>query len=168
MTEPSGSLTLNERTAKAKSLNFAPESHGDELVERVDLSLEFLAEQADIDALVIVLTGTATEWLYSDDGQPVLLDVGPIAVARKFAGDLTLGENGSKESLAFEGALLKKIKLEPMIGRKAAVTAQVRFDPDGQLEALGRMVIDTTCRFSFSGARAQDAAKNNNQTQMEV
>lgn len=159
-------IELNSRTAKCTNLNFAPEKSGDELVERVDMSLEFLAEAEDLNQLVRLEDGDASEVLFGSNGHPQLLDLGLLRLDLKAEGVASISPKGTRSVKAFEGAVLKKVQVEPMIGRKASIRCQVRIDPTGRLEQLAKIRIDEQCQFAFSGAGV--LASNTGQTQMAV
>lgn len=147
-------IELKGRTAKCTNLNFSPEKAGDELVERVDLSLEFLAEADDLNQLVRLADGDASEVLFDGAGNPQLLDLGLLRLEVKAEGTASINAKSARALKTFGDAVLKKISIEPMMGRKAAVKCQVRIDPTGNLEQLGKIRIDEACQFAFSGEGA--------------
>lgn len=159
-------INLARRQVKMTNLNFQPEKAGDDLVERADLSFEVLLDETDI-GQVLSTRGNPLKILWDKDGEPALNDLGAaIALDLKVDGTLTLQAVGGISELAFTGAILKKLKLEPIIGRKAKLYCQVRVDPTGVLEELGQMRIREECAFAYAGSGA--AEKDTSQQQMNV
>ena len=156
-------LTLVKRTATVTNLNFQPEKAGDELVERVDLSLEMLLEPGEINSLVRTRWQDATKVLFDDKGEPQFADVDSFRVDTKAEGTVMLAMVGADDEIEFDPSVLKKISVEPIIGRKANMRCQIRIDPAGHLEALGHMRIEQRCQFMFTGKRNQTQSKNQNE-----
>lgn len=133
------------------NLNFSPEKSGEELVERADLSFELMLDEQDI-AQVLAVRGNALKILWDKDGELALTELpAPLVLELEAEGTLLVGYVGLDEALEFEGARLKKCKLEPMYGCKATLTCQVRVDPTGQLEELGQLRVREDCMWGFVG-----------------
>lgn len=150
-------VELDLRTAKVKNLNFSPEKAGDKLVERADLSLEFLIEEADVPA-VIHTRGNPLQVLWDGKGEPQLREVPILALDLRAVGTATFNmENRDEEDgMEFEDAVLKKATFEPMLGRKGTLRCQVRVDPTDRMDELAALVIEGKCAFSFSGSGANE------------
>jgi hypothetical protein len=150
-------VSLGLRTAKVKNLNFSPEKAGDKLVERADLSLEFLIEEADVPAVVFT-RGNPLQVLWDGKGEPQLREVPILALDLRVVGEATFNmENrDDDDAMTFEDAVMKKATFEPMLGRKGVLRCQVRVDPTDSLEELAALVIEGKCKFSFVGAGAAE------------
>lgn len=164
---------LTHRSVKVSNLNFRPEWQGEELVERVDLSIEMLLLGDDLGAESLIRTrlGTASTALFDEDGEPILRDCSRIPLDLKMTGTLELATANGDNGAEFEAALLKKVVLQPMLGRQATMRCQVRVDPHDQLEFLAQLVIEREATFRFVGlAEAREAAKeeDNGQQKMAV
>lgn len=146
---------------KVTNLNFKPEKHGDELKERADMSLEVLLEADDIDDIVDT-RGNPLQALWSKTGEPNLRELDTLALAIKAEGTCSLGSVHGDTLHEFEGAVLKKVVVEPMMGHKATMRCQVRVDPTGRLEDLADLVIAEQALFAFSGGQMPPEASKQN------
>lgn len=143
-------IELKKRTAKCTNMNFKPETHGDEKVERVDLSLEFLMTPDELQHLLQPHDGDASELLWDRDDL-MFPTVARLVLDIKGEGNAMVGTKNAREPKLYEGATLKKITIEPLIGQNSTVRCQVRIDPTGRLEELGKIVLDDSCQFGFNG-----------------
>lgn len=151
-------VALGLRTVKVNNFNFAPEKAGDKLVERADLSLEILLEEKDIDD-VVSCRRNPLETLWDKNGEPNLRELeGGLPLDLRVEGKATFNllNRDKDEALEFEGAVLKKVRIEPMIGFKATLRCQVRVDPTGNMEELAALRIAEKCSFSFRGTGASE------------
>lgn len=146
-------IELKKRTAKCTNMNFKPETHGDEKVERVDLSLEFLMSADELDALLTPHSAEAGALLWSGDDL-MFPTLARLVLDIKGEGVATIGTKNAREPKAYDEATIKKLTVEPMIGKNATVRCQVRIDPTGRLEELGKIVLDDSCQFGFAGEGA--------------
>lgn len=154
--KPKRVLVLGLRTVLITNLNFSPEIAGDKLVERADLSLEVLLEKDDIPGIVLV-RGNPLQVLWDKNGEPQLRELGKLALDLKIDGTARFGlASGDEEDMmSFEGAVLKKVAIEPMLGFKATMRCQVRVNPAMHLEELASLVIERKGAFSFEGHGTQ-------------
>lgn len=159
-------VVLARREVKVHNLNFSPELSGDKLVERADLTLEFLAEEDDISELLNT-RGNPLQVLWDKNGEPQLRELdGPLALDLKILGECQLESVNGDIVRMFERATLKKVKLLPMLGFKASVTCQIRVDPTDNLEWLAELVIARKCVMDFAGEGA--AEKDTGQGKLNV
>ena len=156
-------IQLSKRTAKVTNLNVKPERHGDELEKRVDVSLEIVVNDAEIGMLVRTRWDDAAKVLWDDKGHPQFLDIEELYVDRVIEGECVLGIHNHEETLTFEGATLKKIRMRPLLGRSASLAFQVRIDPTGCSEELLDMQADERCVFAFAAAEEEAKAGNEKQ-----
>ncbi len=164
----SDKFALSSRQVKVTNLNFQPEKAGDELAERVDMSIEMLLEETDVAAIVRTTVDTPKAILWDDNGYPALLDAVRIPLNTKAWGRAVFGSTRSEEDgYEYEEATLKKLVIEPMINYQAKLTCQVRIDPTGTLEELGAMRIAQSAIFSFAGVGLKDSG-NKDQTELPV
>jgi hypothetical protein len=151
-------VAIGRRTVAVNNMNFSPEAAGDKLVERVDLSLEVLLERDDIEDVVLT-RGNPLQVLWDKNGEPQLRELDRwLTLDLKVVGVAQLGLVKEDDEIEFEAAVLKKVRIEPMLGFKATMTCQVRVDPTDHLEELAQMVIDRKATFSFTGAGVQEKA----------
>lgn len=150
-------VVLPLRTAKVRNMNFAPEKAGDKLVERADMSLEFLIEERDVPA-VIHTRGNPLQVLWDGKGEPQLREVPVLSLDLRVVGEATFNmENRDEDdAMTFEDAVLKKATFEPMLGRKGTLRCQVRVDPTDKMDELAALVIEGKCAFSFAGSGAAE------------
>ncbi len=155
------SINLARRQVRMTNLNFQPEKSGDDLVERSDLSFEILLDESDI-GQVLATRGNPLRVLWDKDGEVTLRELGDaLKLDLQLVGRLTLAEVGGNGSeLVFESAKLKKCKLTPMIGHKASLECQVRVDPTGMLEDLGRMRVREDCVLAFNGGAESEKSED--------
>lgn len=145
-------VAISRRTVNVTNMNFSPEKAGDKLVERADLSLELLLEEDDIEDVVFT-RDNPLKVLWNKDGEPQLRELDTsLGLDLKVEGLCKLGLVNGDEDMEFEGAVLKKVRIEPMLGFKATMTCQVRVDPTDKLDELAALVIDRKCTFAFRGA----------------
>lgn len=150
------SLAIGRRTVSVSNMNFSPEAAGDKLVERVDLSLEILLERDDIEDVVLT-RGNPLQVLWDKNGEPQLRELDRwLTLDLKVQGACHLGLAKEDDEIEFDPAVLKKVRIEPMLGFKATMTCQVRVDPTDHLEELAQMVIDRKATFSFQGVGVQE------------
>lgn len=159
-------INIEHKFAQLKNLNHSPEKSGDELVERVDLSLEFLIETDELD-MIIDSSLPVRETLFDKDGNPALRELGVIALSTKAEGRAYFGRD-KKDRKKFDLSVLKKIKVDPINDRRAVVTAQIRVDPGEHLVYLGHLRVEQECVFSFSGSTDKSIEKNDDQEEMNV
>lgn len=155
---PSNEVVLAGRQVKVKRLNFSPEINGDELVERVEMSLELLLTDREIDMLIPIRgheLETACDKLFNNAGEPALLGVKKIPLELKLEGQAIFEFVSGESAKRFTG-ILKKAAIVPMLTFQATLTCQVRVDPAGYLTELAQMVIDKECVFTFEGRPAVD------------
>lgn len=145
-------VNITLRTAKVTNLNFQPERAGDDLLERVDLSLEFLLQRDEIEELLSTVSNPL-KVLWHSSGNPQLRDADWIPLTCKASGKAQLGSeaDGTDAVLYFQPSTLKKIKVRPVLGFNLEVTCQVRVDPTGHLEELGDIRIAEESAFAFLG-----------------
>lgn len=146
-------IRIKRRTVNVTNMNFSPEKAGDKKVERVDMSLEVLLEEADIPEFVHT-RDNPLKVLWDKNGDPNLLELDKtIQLDLKVEGVAKFGlVNGTDQDMRFKRAILKKASIEPRAPFKAILKCQVRVDPAGFLEQLGALVIDGRAAFSFAGA----------------
>lgn len=159
-------IELSARTAKVTNLNFQPEKFGDELVERVDMTIAFLVEDMEIDELVNA-KGNPLQLLWDRDGGVQFRELSKFEVNLKAEGLAEFGIS-DEHMIEFTTAVLKKVSVEPLHGRKAEISCQVRVDPTGHLEDLGQMRIDQQCVFAFSGKGVATGDKKDDQGKLDV
>lgn len=163
MAKKAHNCSLRPRQVKVTNLNYQPEKKGkDELVPRVDLSLEMVVDDMDLAELVRVRSGAnLVKVLWDKGGNTNLLDPRPILFDIEFAGTASLKFVNGGEAYSFESARLKKLHVAPQNGRQAEVTFQLRVDPGEHLDFLGDLRIAQRAMFGFSGAGddATDAGK---------
>ncbi len=146
-------IDLKLRQAQFKNLNFQPEKAGDDLVERADLSLTFVVKDMEIDELVSA-KANPLKLLWHTDKTVMFREIKTLNVAFEALGKLTIGIS-DEQTITFDNAKLKKVKITPHIELQAEVSCQVRIDPTGNLEELGQMRIAQDCVIAFSGAEAE-------------
>ena len=159
-------IELAARTAQVTNLNFSPEKSGDNLVERVDMSIGFLTEGLDIDEIVNA-KGNPLQLLWHKDGGVQFRELDKFEIKLTAEGLAQFGET-DETMVEFPGAKLKKVAVTPMHDRKLGVTCQVRIDPAGHLEELGQMRINKECVFAFSGKGIASGKKKDDQQTLEV
>ena len=159
------SIELKLRPATVTNLNFSPEKAGDELVERVDLSITFRVVDMDVDE-VLNTQGNPHRGLWTEDGGLMFRELEMLTLAFEAEGTLEIGLT-EDDVLSFENAKIRKFKVYPYIGRQAEIKCQVRIDPTGNLEELGDIRIHQDCIFSFSGYGIEKG-KNKNQGELKV
>lgn len=148
-------LNITPRHAKVTNLNDSPEKAGDDLVPKMDVSLEFMLKPNELAQFIRTRPGSrsANELFWDKRGNPVLLDVDH--VEPDFIGQGKVELTSTKDSGSFvtaDPATLKKLKIQPIAGHEAIVRAQVRLDPTGYREELGGMRLEQACQFSFTGS----------------
>lgn len=148
-------INLRRREAQFRNLNFQPEKAGEELVERADLDFEILLEEDEVE-MVMVTRGNVLQVLWDKDGEPQMRDVEDIQIELTAEGKLEIGNVGSDSVFDFEPAKLKKLKLTPLMGRVASLRLQVRVDPTGYLDRLGKLRIKQRVKFGFLGRGATE------------
>ncbi len=158
-------VTLKRRPAKVTNLNFSPEKAGDDLVERVDLSLEFVVMDMDVDELLNTKS-SPLKLLWTNDGAVQFRELNLLDISLEAEGTLEIGST-DELMIEFGKAKLKKIKIRPHVGRQVFVKCQVRIDPTGHLEALGQIRILQDCVLAFTGTGI-DKGKNKDQGELEV
>lgn len=144
-------ISISKRQVQVKNLNFSPEKNGEELVERADLSVRILLEEADLDALVQSKTDPSSTLLFDSEGHPALPECMLLPLDLQAAGALVLGSVKENVSLKFKSAKLKKCSVRLMFGPKAELACQFRVDPSGALEALAQLVISKAAILTFTG-----------------
>ena len=158
-------LNLKLRQAKVTNLNFSPEKAGEELVERVDLSVTFTVLDLDIPE-VLNAKSNPLKLLWETDGTLAFRELEMVTLDFEAEGELRIGFND--ESLTvFENAKIKKFKVFPHIDRQAQIKCQVRVDPTGNLERLGQIRINEDCVLQFEGYGVE-RGKNKNQGELVV
>ncbi len=163
--KPKRSLDLKLRPATVTNLNFSPEKAGEELVERVDLSLTFRVLDMDVDEIVNTKSNPL-KLLWANDGTLQFRELDMITLDFEAEGTLEIGLT-DETVLVFENAKIRKFKVFPHIDRQAEIKCQVRIDPTGALEELGQIRIHQDCVLSFSGYGVQKG-KNKDQAELEV
>ena len=158
-------VTLKRRPATITNLNFQPEKAGDSLVERVDLSLNFIVKDMEVDELVNTKSNPL-KLLWHTDGGVQFRELKALNLDLEAEGTLEIGLD-DEHMLSFESAKLKKIFVTPYVDRQAEIKCQVRIDPTGYLEKLGQIRIHEDCVFAFAGAGV-GKSKNKDQEEMEV
>jgi len=143
-------IDLKVRSARVTNVNFTPEKAGKTKVERCDVSLRFLLEELDVDA-VINTKSNVLQLLWDGEGLPQLKDLDSIELTTTAVGECTLGDGAGEEKISFDSATLKKINLKPIINREAEMTCQVRVNPKGMCEYLVGLSVEDGCLFSFAG-----------------
>lgn len=159
------SVELKRRPATVSNLNFSPEKAGDDLVERVDLSLKFSVKDMDVDE-IINAKGNPLKLLWDPDGGLMFRELEHLPITLEAEGTFEIGVD-DEHMLEFEGAKLKKIKVTPFVDRQAEVKCQVRIDPTGHLEQLGHIRITEACVLAFTGY-GLEKGKNKDQAELEV
>ena len=159
------SLELKLRPATVTNLNFSPEKAGDELVERVDLSITFRVLDMDVDEIVNT-KGNPLKLLWANDGGLMFRELEMLTLNFEAEGMFEIGLSDDR-LLTFENAKIRKFKVYPYINRQAEIKCQVRIDPTGHLEELGRIRIHQDCVLSFNGYGV-DKRKNKDQGTLEV
>lgn len=151
-------IVLKLRQAEFKNLNFQPEKAGDDLVERADLSLTFVIKDMEIDELISA-KGNPLKLLWHSDKTVMFREIKTLALDFEAEGTFTIGIN-DEQTITFENAKLKKVRITPHIELQAEVKCQVRIDPTGNLEALGQMRIQQDVVIAFSGAGIEKGSDN--------
>ena len=159
------SIELKLRPATVTNLNFSPEKAGDELVERVDLSITFRVQDKDIDE-VIKTKDSPLNVLWQPSGTLMFRELNMITLDFEAEGLLEIGLVDDA-LIEFENAKIRKFKVFPHIDRQVEIKCQVRIDPTGFLEDLGQIRIQQGCVFSFSGYGIEKG-KNKNQGELKV
>ena len=84
------SLTLKLRQATVSNLNFSPEKAGDELVERVDLSISFRVLDMDVDE-IINTKSNPLQLLWAKDGGLMFRELDMLSLDFEAEGTLEIG-----------------------------------------------------------------------------
>lgn len=161
-------IVLPKRTARVTNLNSKPERHGDEREKRVDLSLEVVLDHREVDPIVRTRWDDASRVLWDDKGEPQFLDVAELDVDIVARGVAILGLHNHPDVYEFDDAVIKRVKLKPLLDRKASMSFQVRVDPTGRFEDLGQMQADEVCQFAFEALEPEDVRHAGEQQQALV
>ena len=152
-------IKLKRREAKCTNLNYQPERAGDDLVPRVDLSLEFLLEPDEIDGLVQA-RGNVLQALWDKDGDPMFLHLHDFELDLVAEGQLLISHTASNEALDFDAAKLKKIHVTPHLDRRALISCQIRIDPGTHLDELGDIRLHERCSIEYQGKPIKQKTKS--------
>ena len=160
-------ISIGKRQVQVKNLNFSPEKNGEELVERADLSVRILLEEADLDEILQSNTDPASSLLFDAEGNPALPECMVLPIDLQASGALVLGSIKENVSLKFRSARLKRCTVRLMFGPKAELACQFRVDPSGALEALAQLVIAKAATLTFTG-EAELPDDDDGQGELEV
>ncbi len=147
-------------------MNFKPEKAGKTQVPRCDVSLAFLVRDMEIDEFVSA-SGNPLKLLWDAEGNPQFSDLEPLQFLFQSRGIATIGPHTGEDGAEFDDAILKKVVVEPLLNREAAVRCQVRVDPITHSEELVELSVKRQCSFSFNGNN-DDAADAGKQDGLDV
>lgn len=151
-------VAIRVRQVQVSNLNVKPEKSGKELVERCDLSIQFVLRTEELPHLLHADGAKAADLLWNDKGEPIFAELdGGLHLKTVIVGTAKLG-HAKGTAKDFQTARLKKIVVEPMLDTQVTVSAQVRLDPEGSLDMLSKLVIERAAKFGFNGAVLLKAA----------
>ena len=161
-------VALDLRQASFSSLNLTTENHGkDQKVPRVDVSMQFLVQDVDMPE-ILDCKGNALETLWHSDGTPTFRELkGSIALTTKVEGVVELGLTDEHVAL-FPKAMLKAVKVTPLMKYQAEVTCQVRVDPTDHLPLLEDLLVAGKGVMAFVGDENVNDDKPENQEKLDV
>ncbi len=148
-------VNLARRPATLSNLNLSPEKSGDDLVDRVDLSLKFNVKDNDIDQL-IASARPLKDVFWDGEGDLIMDNIGPIISGIETEGTVEIGTSVSN-MLTFEGAKLKKLKVQVFIEHQAEAKCQIRIDPTGHHEELAEMRLAQDVVITYQGKGKDDS-----------
>lgn len=147
---PDRPIKFKVRPSLVSNVVLAPEKHGKEFVERVDVVFERLLEKSEVPQFFEPSDGTdCTSMFWTDDGEIRYPELGHLPLDFKAIGTVKLGyAKGS--AIEFDG-VLKKLAIEISSDQRATLFGQVRVEPGDHYKMLGQLKVEHTCKLGFDG-----------------
>ena len=146
---PDRPIKFKVRPSIVTNVVIAPEKHGKDFVERVDVIFEQLLEAGEVAQFFEPKDGEGDLELWTKEGEARYAELGAMPIAIKCVGTVKIGyAKGS--AIEFDG-VLKKLHIEAADDERAKLTGQVRVEPGDHYKMLGQLKVEHACKLGFDG-----------------
>lgn len=166
---PDRPIKFKVRPSLVSNVVLAPEKHGKEFVERVDVVFEQLLDKNEVAQFFEPADGVdAVDMFWTDEGDVRYPELGHLPLDFKAVGTVKLGyAKGS--AIEFDG-VLKKLSIEISSDERATLYGQVRVEPGDHYKMLGQLKVEHSCKLGFDGIvdEKRELTDGDDETQAEL